>query len=190
MGRRLWAIFGKQARYLTGKYATVFQAEIYAILACAYGIKINARSQKCVSICSDSKGASEASRTAKTTSPLVQECQKALNISTHYSVGLFWVPGHSGGRGNETAEQLAREGTFHQFAGPEPALGVSRHNTRRKIQRWMENQHMAMARKLISGPSPTAQIMLLSFTRIQSKVVNGHLAGHNTRRRNLHLMGL
>ena len=125
-------------------------------------------------------------RTAKTTSLLVQQCQKALNISTRYSMGLFWVPGHSGGRGNETAEEFAREGTFHQFVGPEPALRISRHNTRRKIQRWMYNQRMVMARKLISGPSPAAKAMLLSFNRIQSKVVNGHLAGRNTRRRNLH----
>jgi len=101
-------------------------------------------------------------------------------------MGLFWVPGHSGGRGNETAEEFAREGTFHQFVGPEPALRISRHNTRRKIQRWMYNQRMVMARKLISGPSPAAKAMLLSFNRIQSKVVNGHLAGRNTRRRNLH----
>jgi ribonuclease HI len=159
---------GTQARYLTGEYATVFQADIYAILACTYGIKIHARSQKCVSICSDSQGAFEAHRTAKTTSPLVQERQKALNISTHYSVGLFWVPGHSGGHGNETAEQFEREGTFHQFTGPEPALGVSRHNTRSKIQRWMENQHMAMARKLISGP---AQTMLNSVALVRERTI-------------------
>jgi ribonuclease HI len=173
-----------------GKHATVFQAEIYAMLACTYGIQTNARSEKCVSCCSDSQGALEVPRTAKTTSPLMQLCQKAMNISTHYSVGLFWVPGHSGGRGNETAEQFAKDGTLRQFAGPQPALGVSRHNTRRKIQRWMDNQRMAMARKLISGPNPTAQTMLPSFNRVQSKVVNGHLAGRNTRTRNLHLMGL
>jgi len=113
-----WAgVYGQSSRnrlgISLGKHATVFQAEIYAILACVYGIQTNARSEKCISICSDSQGALEATRTAKTTSPLVQQRQKALNISNHYSVRLFWIPGHSGGGGNETAEEFAREGTFH-----------------------------------------------------------------------------
>jgi len=129
-----------------GKYATVFQAEIYAMLACTYGIQINARSEKCVS-CSDSQGALDAPQTDKTTSPLMQLCQKAMNISTHYSVGLFWVPGHSGGRGNETAEQFAKEGTLLQCAGPEPAMG-----SLDTIQEERYNAGWTMARKLISGP--------------------------------------
>jgi hypothetical protein len=190
MGRRLWAIFAKQARYLAGKTCCSLPGrDIYSILACVYGIQINARSEKCVSICSDSQGALEAPRTVTATSPLVQECQKAPNISNHYSAGLFWIPGHSGGGGDETAEEFAREGTFHQFSGPESALGVSRHNTRREIQCWLGNQHVATVRKLISDLSPTAKTMLLSCNSTQFKAVNGNLAGHS-RRRNRHLMGL
>jgi hypothetical protein len=34
-GRNLWAIFGKKGQHLLRKNATVFQAEIYAILAYA-----------------------------------------------------------------------------------------------------------------------------------------------------------
>jgi len=80
-----------------GKYATVFQAEIHANLACAHEIQTNARPEKCFSICSDSQAALKALQAAKTMFPLVQQCQKALNnISTPHSVGLFWVPGHSG----------------------------------------------------------------------------------------------
>jgi ribonuclease HI len=96
-GWNLWAVFGKKAQHLLGKYATVFQAEIYAILACAHEIQANARSEKYICICSDSQVALKALPAAKTTSPLVQKCQKSLNdISTWHSVGLFWVPGHSG----------------------------------------------------------------------------------------------
>ena len=72
------------------------QAEIFAILACAHDIKMNARPEKYVSICSDSQAALKALQAVKTTSPSVQQCQKALNdIPTRHSVGLFWVPGHS-----------------------------------------------------------------------------------------------
>jgi hypothetical protein len=76
-----------------GTYATVFQAEINATLACAYEIHVDIRPEKYVTTCSDSQAALKAIQAAKTTSQLVQQCQKALNdISTQHSVGLFRVP--------------------------------------------------------------------------------------------------
>jgi hypothetical protein len=48
----------------------------------------------------------------------------------------------------------------------------------------------AMARELISGPCLGTKSRLLSFNRMQSRVVTGLLTGHNTLRRHLHLMGL
>jgi len=88
---------------------------------------------------------------------------------------------------------------FTQFAGPEPALRVSRQNTR-KIECWTDNHPMAMQRgftstqrqfqKLISSPNPTATTRLLSFHRIRSKVVTGLLTEHNTLRRHLYITGL
>jgi ribonuclease HI len=76
-----------------GKYVTVFQAEIYAILACVCEIQNRIRSEKYISICSDSQVAFEALQAVKTRSPLVRQCQKALDdISNYHSVGLFWVP--------------------------------------------------------------------------------------------------
>jgi hypothetical protein len=54
-----------------GKHATVFPAEVYAILACAHEIEAQDRPEKYVSICSDSQAAVKALQTAKTTSPLV-----------------------------------------------------------------------------------------------------------------------
>jgi ribonuclease HI len=126
-----------------GKYVTVFQAEIYAILACVYEIQNTARSEKYVSICSDSQVALKALQAVKTTSPLVQQCQRALDdISTYHSVGLFGVPGHSGIRGNEIANELTGEGSAHHFVGTEPVVGVSRQCIRIKIQCWMDRQHL------------------------------------------------
>jgi hypothetical protein len=54
-----------------GKYVTVFQAEICAVLACVCEIQNTARSEKYISICSDSQSALEALQAVKTTSPLV-----------------------------------------------------------------------------------------------------------------------
>jgi len=133
---------GRRLSFSLGRYATVFQAEIYAILACVHKIQFQSRPEKHVSICSDSQVALKALKAVRTTSPLVQQCQKALNyISTWHAVGLYWVPGHAAVQENEFAEELARDGSDLKFVGPEPALGVFRQDIRRRIRHWLVNQH-------------------------------------------------
>jgi hypothetical protein len=115
-------------------------------------------------------------------------------------VGLYWVPGHAGVRGNEIADRLARSGSAQRFVGLEPFLRVSRQIIRRKMKRWMKKQHLALwgvpyskqrlTRELISGPNMATGARLLSFNRTQSRAVIGLLTGHNTFRRHLHIMGL
>jgi len=97
-----------------------------------------------VSICSDSQAALKALKAIRTMSPLVHQCQKALNdISIRHEVGLFWVPGHAGIWGNEIADGLARGGAALRFLGPELALGVSRQDLQIRLRRWLVNQHGA-----------------------------------------------
>ena len=93
-------------------------------------------------------------------------------------------------------DEFARSGSV----GPEPFLGASRQNIRRKMKRWMEKQHLVLwrgpcsiqrqARELISGPNLATRARLLSFNRTQSRVVIGQLTGHNTLRRHLYIMGI
>jgi len=165
---------GRRLSFSLGRHATVFQAEIYAILACVYEIQLQNRSEKYVSTCSDSQAALKALKAVRTTSPLVQQCQKALNdISTRYAVGLYWVPGLAGIRGNEIADELASGGSGLLFLGPEPALGVSRRDIQNKLNRWLVNQHCAKWRslgdtqrqawELISGPGLGAKTKVMSF---------------------------
>jgi hypothetical protein len=104
---------------------------------------------KYISIYSDSQAALEALQDMKTTSPLVQQYQRALDdISTYHSVGLFWVPGHSGIRGNGITDELAREGSAHHFVGLELTVGVSRQCRRREIRCWLDRQHLVRWRGL------------------------------------------
>jgi len=60
---------GRRLSFCLGKYATVFQAEIYAILACAHEVQSQNRTERYVSICSDSLAALKALKGVKTTSP-------------------------------------------------------------------------------------------------------------------------
>ena len=122
------------------------------------------------------------------------------DISTRHAVGLYWVPGHAGVRGNEITDELARDGSVLKFVGPELALEVSRWDIRKRIRRWLVNQHwiwwrgpgvtQRQARELISGPCLGAKARFLSFNRTHSIAVTGLLTGHNTLRRHLHLIGL
>ena len=93
-------------------------------------------------------------------------------ISTRHAVGLYWFPGHAGVGGNEVTDDFARSGSVQRFVGPEPFLGVSGSNIRRKMKRWMEKQHLVLwrgpcgtqrqARELISGPNLATRARLLS----------------------------
>ena len=108
---------------------------------------------------------------------------------------LFWVPRHSEIIRNKIVDALTREGT-----GTEPALGVSRQNTGRMIECWIDNQHPAMwrgltstqkrAQKLITDPGPTAKLGYCPFNKMQSRIVTSFLSGHNTLWRHLYIMEL
>jgi hypothetical protein len=114
-------------------------------------------------------------------------------------VGLYWVPGHAGVRGNEIADKLARVGSVQKFVGPELFLGASRQNIRRKIKWGKDSQHLALwrgpcrtqrqARELIWGPNLATRVGLLSINRTRSRAVFGLLIGHNLTRRHSYVMG-
>jgi hypothetical protein len=192
---------GRRLSISLGRHATVFQAEIYVILACTYAIQFQNSSEKYINICSDSQAALKALKAVRTTSPLVQQCQKAVNdISARHAVGLLWVPGHAGVRANEIADELARGGSGLGFLGPVPALGGCRRDIQYKLNRCLGKQHWArwrslsntqrQARELIAGPALGARTKVMSFNRTQSRAVIGLLIGHNALRCHLYLLGL
>jgi len=131
--------------------------EIYAILACAYEIQSQNRPEKYVSICSNSLAALKALKAVRTMSPLVHQCQKALNDIYPACSWLFLVPGHAGIRGNEITDGLASGGTALRFLGPEPALGVSRQVYKRgSVAGWPTNT------------GPNGEVLVIPKGRLES----------------------
>jgi hypothetical protein len=61
---------------------------------------------------------------------------------------MRWVPGHAGVPGNGIANELASDGSVLEFVGPEPALGVSRQDIRRRIRHWFVNHLWVCGRDL------------------------------------------
>jgi hypothetical protein len=98
------------------------------------------------------------------TSKLLWDCyQSLIQLARHNTVQLFWVPGHEGIVGNETADQLARAGTEHLFIGPEPACGISIGVAKKAVRDWKNrntknigNPHLESNRQmdLYQGPLP------------------------------------
>ncbi|CAH1974332.1 unnamed protein product [Acanthoscelides obtectus] len=184
-----------------GEYTTIFQAEIFAILACVSHILEEGGPRRRITILSDSQAAMKALSACKITSSLVLQCREALDcLAARHPVSLIWVPGHAGIRGNETADTLAKTGSASKLVGPEPALGVTAHKARRKMETWVARQHsqkwrsisrhLRQARELIEGPSAKDGRFCLSLGRANLRLLVGLLSGHNTLRRHLHVMGV
>ncbi|KAJ8964923.1 hypothetical protein NQ317_014456 [Molorchus minor] len=104
--------------------SSVFQAEVYAILACELENPKRAPRGRTIQICSDSRTALLVIKSSKVKSRLVLECKKTQNdLASSNKV----IPGPQDtqvSRGNQEADRLAREGSVMYPIGPEPILGV------------------------------------------------------------------
>ncbi|XP_067209961.1 ribonuclease H-like [Linepithema humile] len=124
-------------------YATVFQAEIVAILSCAHTVRNREEAGKHIRICTDSQATIMALEAPTITSRLVQECRGILDeLAREREVIVTWVPGHSGIQGNEWADQLARAGSEITMVGPGPALGIYFCLGRARIKEWLRREHL------------------------------------------------
>ncbi|MEC8785004.1 MAG: ribonuclease H family protein, partial [Pseudomonadota bacterium] len=94
-----------------GKHTTVFQAEIYAILKVAEYLDNLRLRGKNITIHSDSQAAILALQNARVTSNLVHLTMYQLNnVAEQNTVTIVWVKAHVGHKGNEKADELAKEG--------------------------------------------------------------------------------
>ena len=132
-----------------GKFAMVFQTEVYAILQCACENIRRAFKNKWILIFSDSQAALKALSCLKVTSGLVVECLDVISaLAILNEVTLIWVLGHCGILGNEEADEHARQASAMPLLGPEPALGIPRCSAREATKNGTDHQHYSAWRDL------------------------------------------
>ncbi|XP_050305299.1 uncharacterized protein LOC126742608 [Anthonomus grandis grandis] len=157
--------------YSLGEHATVFQAEVFAVLKCGQKILSCGHRNTVVSICSDSRAAIKAITTAK----------------VGRRVQLVWIPVHAGHAGNKEADSLARLGSANVPIGPEPIVGIAKCVAVASMKglmdklthrRWTESPGMRQAKAHIGGPSACLTKNLLRLKRREIRLVTGLLIGH------------
>jgi hypothetical protein len=190
---------GKRLLFSLGVHATVFQAEIFVISACAKECIGRAYTGQSIYICSDSQAALWALEASRVTLKFVWECQQALCVLSSWNkVVLLSVPGHCGIQGNEEADALAREGSSSPFLGPEAAILILPCVGRLKVKEWLKETHskqwatvpsMRQLKLFIGKPSNKLSRDLMAMDKKHCKLVTGLLTGHCTLRQCLHVMG-
>jgi ribonuclease HI len=104
-------ILNVRESYALGSHATVFQSEVYAILACSEYCISEGIVNRVVSICSDSRTALLAFKSCAVSSRVVPQCKDSIQeLALSNRVQLVWVPGHFGIHGNSETDALARAG--------------------------------------------------------------------------------
>jgi hypothetical protein len=183
-----------------GKFATVFQTEIYAILQDAYeNIRICYKNMW-FRILSESEDALKALSRPKVTSKMVAECMDVLSVlACLMLLTSFVCLGTVATLANEESDKLAIQESAKPLLAPEPALGIPKCLTRDVIMNWIWHQHHCTWRDLpghrygkffIGKPCKKRADDLLRLSMHLLRLTVAIFTGHTTVRGHLYTMGL
>ena len=114
---------GTKVTVLLGEYATVFQAELVAIIKCVQNLLESDAIGRRIKICLDSQAALKVLESPRVNSQLARDCKCVLNeLAKNNDVGLILVFGHLGIKSKKRADLLSRETAETRLLGPEPAV--------------------------------------------------------------------
>jgi ribonuclease HI len=171
-----------------GNSSTVFLAEVLAINECASLILQKHTTNKTIHVNSDSQAALMALNKCIFDSKLVFETAKKLNdIGKRNKLLLRWIPAHSGFKGNENADSLAKLGANSKFIGPEPFIGVPWCILKSCMHKWLFDERdrffwstpgLDHAKAFFKGLNTARAKQILSLSRTDCRLVTGFLVGH------------
>ncbi|CAK1600286.1 unnamed protein product [Parnassius mnemosyne] len=183
-----------------GTYNTVFQAECMGIIQAAIAIDARKVNDFPIRILTDSRAVLQALRCNVVNSGLIYECHQRLNeVCKNNNVTLQWIKGHSGSRGNDAADELARRGSALATIGPEPIIPIPFGNVCSLVRRHFTNQHAQLWKNLVDCrqardalPEINSRLtkVLMRLNKPQIRIVTSAITGHGTFNKHLFTIGV
>ena len=172
-----------------GRFATVFQAEVYAIMQAANMLRDKEYTNKKIVVHSDSRAALQAIDGNNVTSTIVGNAISSLNIiDPSNTVELRWIKGHADHMGNEEADRLAKDGAADENNVVQDIPSVSANILRDRLrgaidaewQRdWDEEQPCRQTKHFFPYISKKQSILATKCNRKTFSIYTQFVTGHN-----------
>lgn len=183
-----------------GTHNTVFQAECMGIINAATAITARKVTRTSIRILSDSMAVLQALRSHTFTSGLIYECHRRLmEVCQYNQLTLQWIKGHSGSRGNDAADELARRGSDMTAIGPEPIIPtpfskirslILNRTKRLHIEHWVSHDKCRQAREALPTIDSRLSKALLRLSKSRLRMVTCVLTGHGPFNKHLFNLGV
>ncbi|XP_063991988.1 uncharacterized protein LOC135170252 [Diachasmimorpha longicaudata] len=188
-GARVWSGAPAIAKAIgLNSHATVLQTELAALRTCARVILETGDKGKKIFIYSDSRRTLRAMLKYECCSKLVSECVELMEqIAVHNRLEVAYIPGHAGIRGNEKADELAKNGYRRAAQRKVERVGVhtdfvkdlvKERGDRRIVVRWDMETGARHTKSVLERPTRKIAEALLGLNRAKLRAIVGLITGH------------
>ncbi|RVE42973.1 hypothetical protein evm_012377 [Chilo suppressalis] len=120
-------------------------------------------------------------------------------VGTSNSITIQWIKGHSGSRGNDAVDELARKGSDTTPTGPEPIVPIPvcclvnkirEHTAALHQQHWLELETCRQTKLALPRVNAAFSKTLLQLSKPTLRMVTGTITGHAHFNRHLFNIGV